>query len=151
MNGFRLICSHVIQLYALRGLKRGSSSSINHHHQATSNGKTPPSSSSLATATSADPMGNNYRPVQPTHHRAVRTNIDFTSPSSPSSPTSFQVCSSSFDSIHDPVSLFCTPFSQHLPLFFSTTWNQSDFLPLLISPLSSNENTVNRKKGTRKK
>ena len=123
MNGFCLICTHVIQLYALRGLKRGSSSSINHHHQATNNGKTPPSSSSsassssLATANSADPMGNNYRPVQPTHHRAVRTNIDFTGSSS---PTSFQVCSSSFDSIPRSRFPLLHPFLSSRPLFIAS-------------------------------
>lgn len=53
------------QLYALRGLKRG-------------NPNQNKMKSSTSTST-ADPMGNNYRPIQPTHHRPVRTNIDFTS------------------------------------------------------------------------
>ena len=43
------------QMYALRGLKQGNPK------------------------TSLTSMGNNYRPIQPTHYRPVRTNIDFTS------------------------------------------------------------------------
>ena len=42
-------------MYALRGLKQGNPK------------------------TSLTSMGNNYRPIQPTHYRPVRTNIDFTS------------------------------------------------------------------------
>lgn len=53
-----------LQLYALRGLKRG-----NPNQQMM---KSP------TMTTASDPMGNNYRPIQPTHHRPVRTNIDFT-------------------------------------------------------------------------
>lgn len=60
------------QLYALRGFKRGSPNP--NHNQIKSS-----SFSSSSLSVSADPMGNNYRPIQPTHHRPVRTNIDFTS------------------------------------------------------------------------
>lgn len=60
------------QLYALRGLKRGSPNP-NHNQLIKS------SFSSPSLSITADPMGNNYRPIQPTHHRPVRTNIDFTS------------------------------------------------------------------------
>lgn len=60
------------QLYALRGLKRGSPNP--NHNQIKSS-----SFSSPSLSVTGDPMGNNYRPIQPTHHRPVRTNIDFTS------------------------------------------------------------------------
>ncbi|XP_046632573.1 carbonic anhydrase-related protein 10-like [Daphnia pulicaria] len=60
------------QLYVLRGLKRGSPNP--NHNQIKSS-----SFSSPSLSVTGDPMGNNYRPIQPTHHRPVRTNIDFTS------------------------------------------------------------------------
>lgn len=71
-NQHLIVVSFSQQLYALRGLKRGSPNP-NHNQLIKS------SFSSPSLSITADPMGNNYRPIQPTHHRPVRTNIDFTS------------------------------------------------------------------------